>query len=148
MLNCETHCIELIWSQYFNCLIWYTYILPHILILTKALWLRLTDSWYACRHWIFQHTAKIQPRRVQRNLTMNLLNTCETVFHTLKTPATDRVRLDVCVTTKNSATSMQNAKTAPATICSNMTTTTTISWLLKNLHLVTSASPTRTIQIY
>jgi hypothetical protein len=58
---------------------------------------------------------------------MNLLNTCETVFRTLKTPATDRARLDVFVTTKNSATSMQNAKTGPATICSNMTTTATRS---------------------
>jgi hypothetical protein len=49
------------------------------------------------------------------------------VFHTLKMPATDRVRLEVFVTTKNSATSMQNAKTAPATICSDMTTTATRS---------------------
>ena len=113
---------------------------------------RHKDSWHTCRqlktHWIFQHITKIQPGRVQRNLTMNLFNTCETVFHTLKTPATDRVRLDVCVTSKNSATSMQKAKTAPATICSNMTTTAARSWLLKNLQLVTSASPTRIIQLH
>lgn len=79
---------------------------------------------------------------------MTVLNIHETLSHTLKMPATDRVRLEVYVTTMNSVISMKNANTAPAIICSNVTTTTAASLKRKDLQLLASAMPTDINQLY
>lgn len=50
-------------------------------------------------------------------------NSCGIVIFTFKIPAIERVRLDVCVTTKNSITSILNANKAPASTAIAVLTT-------------------------